>query len=136
MSEKAKQRPAAEPHPASATTEQRILITDLVLSCRIGWGDPERQAPQRLRFNVDIGVTPVRPLNEDISRTVNYSGLVKRIRALCDGPPVKLLETLAEHVADICFEDERVISARVRVEKPDRYAEAGGIGVEILRERN
>jgi dihydroneopterin aldolase len=121
---------------ATATTQQRILITDLILSCHIGWGDPERGAPQRLRFNVEIEVTPQRPLNEDISRTVDYSGLVKRIRTLCEERPVKLLETLAEDVADLCFDDPRVFSVRVRIEKPDRYAEAAGIGIEILRERH
>ncbi|MDX1712036.1 MAG: dihydroneopterin aldolase [Rhodovibrionaceae bacterium] len=135
MSHKQARPPAVAPASDSKTTQQRILLRDLELECRIGWGDPERQAPQRLRFNVDIEVRPERPLNEDIARTMDYSGLVARIRSLCEGPPVKLLETLAERVADICLEDARAVSARVRVEKPDRYAEAAGIGIEITRKR-
>jgi dihydroneopterin aldolase len=136
MSAKTDQRARTPANAATSTTGQRIVISDLLLSCRIGWGDPERGAPQRLRFDVEIDVTPQRPLNEDISRTVDYSGLVRRIRALCEEQPVKLLETLAERVADLCFEDRRVFRVRVRVEKPDRYAEAAGIGIEIVRERD
>jgi dihydroneopterin aldolase len=42
---------------------------------------------------------------------------------------------LAEQVAANCFFDERIVSVRVRIEKLDRYADVGGIGIELERRR-
>ena len=46
---------------------------------------------------------------------------------------VNLVETLAERIAAMCLEDRRVLSARVRIEKLDVFAEAESVGVEIER---
>ena len=61
------------------------------------------------------------------------------------GPPVlpptrqsfgtRLIETLAERIAAACFEDIRVISVRVRVEKLHALTGAESAGVEIERMR-
>jgi dihydroneopterin aldolase len=46
---------------------------------------------------------------------------------------INLAETLAERIAAICFEDIRVLSARVRVEKLHAVPGAESAGVEIER---
>jgi 7,8-dihydroneopterin aldolase/epimerase/oxygenase len=46
------------------------------------------------------------------------------------------VETLAERIAEACFRDRRVITARVRIEKLDVYADAESVGVEIERRRS
>ena len=48
---------------------------------------------------------------------------------------MRLAETLAERIAIACFEDNRVLSARIRVEKLHAMPGAESAGVEIERTR-
>ena len=57
----------------------------------------------------------------------------KRIRAIIAEGHVRLAETLAERIAAACFEDPRVRTARVRVEKLHALTDAESVGVEIER---
>ncbi len=120
--------------PGTELDTYKILIRDLVLSCGIGVYPQERTAPQRVRFNLEIVVDRVTAeTDDDINNVVSYEGIVTGIKQLCAGPHINLVETLAERVADICLAHGRVVHARVRVEKLDIFAEAGGVGVEIER---
>ena len=47
----------------------------------------------------------------------------------------QLVEALAEEIARLCLLDDRVESARVRVEKPGAIRFARSVGVTIERER-
>ena len=114
----------------------RIFIRDLVLSCSIGVHDYEKLAPQRVRIYVDVTARePGAALKDDIGRVVSYEDLVNGIRTIVSQGHINLIETLAERVADLCLSDQRVVTVRVRVEKPDVIVEAGGVGVEIERRR-
>ncbi len=115
----------------------RIFVRDLVLSCSIGVHDHEKLAPQRVRLNVDVTARePGAALEDDIVKVVSYEDLVTGIRAIALEGHINLVETLAERVASLCLSDPRVVTVRVRVEKPDVIAEASGVGVEIERRRS
>jgi dihydroneopterin aldolase len=55
------------------------------------------------------------------------------VRAIVASGHVRLVETLAERIAEACLTDRRVHVARVRVEKLDIFADATSAGVEIER---
>ena len=55
------------------------------------------------------------------------------MRSIVDAGHVRLVETLAERIAEACLADRRVHLARVRVEKLDIFADATSAGVEIER---
>jgi dihydroneopterin aldolase len=122
---------------------RHVFIHDLVLAARIGVYDEEHGRTQRVRINVDLGVEDdgARPLSrrpvgrDDLARVVDYSVVVARVRAIVAAGHVRLVETLAERIAEACLADERILSARIRVEKLDIYSDAGGVGVEIERRR-
>ncbi|MBX6320504.1 MAG: dihydroneopterin aldolase [Rhodospirillaceae bacterium] len=114
----------------------RMFIRDLVLPCRIGAYPQERQAPQRVRFNIDMRVqAPAGPIGDDLANVVSYDDVVQGVRRLAGGEHVNLVETLAERVAELCLADARVAEVRVRVEKLDVEPAAAGLGVEIERRR-
>lgn len=115
---------------------QRIIVRDLSLSCRIGVTDEERARRQRIRLNLELEVVPEPPAEDRIAEVVHYGHLVDRVRRTCLKADVQLLETLAEQVAANCFFDDRILSVRVRIEKLDRYADVGGIGIELERRRS
>jgi 7,8-dihydroneopterin aldolase/epimerase/oxygenase len=111
---------------------RHVFVHDLVLMARIGVPDEEQAEPQRLRLFIDLAVIDA-PHHDDIANVVCYGTLAARVRELVAGPPVRLVETLAEATARICLEDLRVRSVRVRIEKPDILPDAGAVGVVIER---
>jgi dihydroneopterin aldolase len=121
---------------AIAVTAQRILMSDLTLPCRIGVTEAERAERQRLRFNLRIEVRPDPPQQDRIAEVVDYGRLVERIRGVCAEVEFRLIESLSERIAQACFLDERVIGAKVRIEKLDRYPDVGGIGSEFEYRRD
>ncbi len=127
--------PVGAPPPSGRTqvTAQRIIVRDLSLSCRIGVTEDERARRQRIRLNLEVEVVPRPPTEDRIAEVVHYGHLVSRVRQACLKAEAQLLETLAEDVAAACFFDERIVATRVRIEKLDRYADVGGVGIEIER---
>ncbi|MHA1154209.1 MAG: dihydroneopterin aldolase [Alphaproteobacteria bacterium] len=126
----------SKPQPAITVTAQRILMSDLTLPCRIGVTEEERAEHQRLRFNIRLDVRPKPPRKDKITEVVDYGRLVARIRGVCAEVEVRLIESLSERIAQACFLDERVIGARIRIEKLDRYPDVGGIGSEFKYRRD
>lgn len=128
---------AARPAPSAELTadidvaSQRIHVADLTISCKLGVSEAERATVQRIRINVELEVRPERPLNDDPRNVVDYRGIVPAIRDITQSHTPRLLETLADRIAEVCLGDSRAISSRVRIDKLDRYADASGIGVEV-----
>jgi dihydroneopterin aldolase len=56
---------------------------------------------------------------DDLGATVHYGHLAREVVAAIEGPPVDLIETLAEHIADLALRRDRVRTATVTVHKPE-----------------
>lgn len=130
--------PANNVHPlpvANARAAIRhVFIRDLVLECSIGVHAHEHDRVQRVRINLDLAVRETTaPLADALSNVVCYEHITDGVRAIVSAGHVNLVETLAENIAAMCLEDDRVRSARVRVEKLDVFADAASVGVEIER---
>ena len=128
----------------SARALRHVFVRDLVLSASIGVHPHEHAAAQRVRINVDLGVEDdgARPLSrarvgrDELSRVVDYEAMADRVRAIVSSGHVRLVETLAERIAEACLADRRVQLARIRVEKLDIFADAASAGVEIERRQS
>ena len=71
-----------------------------------------------------------------LSETVNYEVVAQKARKVADEGHRGLVETFAHHLAEACFEEPKVMRARVRVEKPTALADvAAAAGVEITAVR-
>ena len=117
--------------------QRRIFVRDLVLNCNIGVYRHERDAPQRVRLNIDLAIADdAAGATDRLDDTVSYERIVDRARAIVDDRHYNLVETLAEALAAMCLDDSRVRVARIRVEKLDVFANTGAVGVEIERPRN
>lgn len=112
---------------------RHVFVRDLVLSCRIGVHRHEHAILQRIRLNLDLAVRDDRELHDDLANVVCYQNIAQQVRDLVARRHIKLVETLAEEIADICLVDRRVRSVRVRVEKLDVFPDAASVGVEIER---
>ncbi|WP_299378120.1 dihydroneopterin aldolase [uncultured Kiloniella sp.] len=119
----------------SQLIEQKLMVRDLTLSCNIGLTEEERLRPQRLKVNLELTLSPLPVLNDEIDETINYGILVKKVRNVCLQTKVKLLETLANDISETCFFDDRIKTVHMRIEKLDRYPDVAGVGIEITRRR-
>ena len=115
---------------------RHVFIRDFMVECLIGVYEHEKRSPQRVRINLDLAVDEgEHPIIDDILNVVSYETMANGILAIADEGHVNLVETLAERIADMCFDDQRVDSVRVRIEKLDILENAGSVGVEIERFR-
>jgi dihydroneopterin aldolase len=128
-------RPASLAEVETEAVGQCIIVRDLSLSCRIGVTEDERARRQRIRLNLVLEVEPDPPEHDRIAEVVHYGHVVELVRRTCLRAEVQLLETLAEQIAKACFFDDRIRTVKVRIEKLDRYADVGGIGIELERRR-
>jgi 7,8-dihydroneopterin aldolase/epimerase/oxygenase len=115
---------------------RHVFVRNLVLNCSIGIHQHERLAVQRIRVNLDLAVREGETngkLDDELTNVVCYEDLTNGLRALASREHVNLVETLAEDVAAMCLDDDRVRSARVRIEKLDIVNDAESVGVEIER---
>ena len=122
-------------HVASGAARIRhVFVRDLELMALLGIHDHEKINPQRIVVNIDLSVMEQQgPMADDIAHVVSYEIVVKKVEAIVAAGHVNLVETLAEKFAEACLRDRRVVSARVRIEKPDIIKNARSVGVEIER---
>jgi dihydroneopterin aldolase/D-erythro-7,8-dihydroneopterin triphosphate epimerase len=73
--------------------------------------------------------------SDDLADTVDYKTIKKKVIALVEASSYRLVERLAERVAEVCLEDRRVKKVVVFLEKPGALRFARSVGVEIARQR-
>jgi len=121
--------------PSSAP--DRVFIRDLAMRCIVGVDEYERREKQdilvHLTLHADLRKAGRTDLLED---TVDYRAIKKRILHLVEESRFRLIEALAQSIADECLRDERVERVEVVVEKPGALRFARTAGVEIVRHRD
>lgn len=76
--------------------------------------------------------------SDDLSLTVDYAALAGRLVAVVAGPPVRLIETLAQRLADTAAAEPLVREVEITVHKPHAPVghEFGDVAVTIRRPRS
>lgn len=101
------------------TALDAITVRGIRARGRHGVLPAERELGQE--FTVDVTLyldTAQAAATDDLTRTVDYGELATRLAAVVSGEPVKLIETLAERLAQVCLSYERVEEVEVSVHKP------------------
>ena len=117
----------------------RIVLAGMAFEARHGVNDWEKTQAQRFEVDVELRVGTRRAgASDELAQTVDYREVYEAVRRILDGPPMDLIETLAESIArDILAAHDRVRKVVVRIRKPD--VQLGGpldyAGVEIVRGR-
>ena len=115
-----------------AVRSARIFIDSLEVRADIGFHAFEVGDPQRLLVTAEVWLDDLGPPeNDDPERAWDYDFLRSQIRALASARRYNLQETLAHAIFDRIAALRGVKALRVRMSKPDVYADAEGVGVEI-----
>jgi dihydroneopterin aldolase len=111
-----------------------IFLHDLRVDALIGIWEWERRIRQTVVIDLDMGVDIRRAaLSDEVEDTLNYKQVAKRVRQFVADADFKLVETLAERIAEIVQGEFGVPWVRVRVCKPGAIRGARDVGVIIER---
>ena len=114
--------------PSSTTpgrTLDRLSVTGIEAFGHHGVFDHERRDGQVFRVDLVLGLDTVAAAASDaLGDTVDYGGLVGRVRTAVETDPVNLIERLAERIAEVCLADDRVQWTEVTVHKPQAPIDA------------
>ncbi len=135
MAETKKASPDIASLPRAATAPRRkVFVRNLELSAYIGVYENEQGSPQPIRIDLEIDVMePSDPIGDRLEDVVCYNKLTQGIKAIIEEGHIKLVETLAERIADLALSHAMVNAVTVKVEKPNAIIEAAAAGVEIFR---
>jgi 7,8-dihydroneopterin aldolase/epimerase/oxygenase len=110
----------------------RIVLEGLEVQADIGFHDFEIGAPQRLLVSVEVWLSAHTPPAEDHpAEAWNYDFLRTEVAELAAARRYNLQETLAHAIFDRVAAFHGVRALRVRLSKPDVYADAEAVGVEV-----
>ena len=110
----------------------RIVLEALEVHADIGFHDFEVGSPQRLLVTVEVWLDDVAPpAGDDPARAWNYDFVRKEVQEIALARRWNLQETLAHAIFERVAAFRGTRALRVRLSKPDVYAEAHGVGVEI-----
>jgi dihydroneopterin aldolase len=111
-----------------------IFIEGLVGETVIGIHESELHRPQPLVIDVHAGLPRSRACDTDrIVDTNDYRVVRERLLRLLAEHQLKLLEALAETVADILLGEFGASWVRVKIVKPRKFADVAAVGVQIER---
>lgn len=114
----------------------RIFIRDLALRCIIGIYPEERREKQDIVINVEMHADLRKAgRSDDLDDTVDYKAIKKAILKLVEGSGFRLIEALAERIADLALANQKVEKVVVTIDKPGALRFAKASAVEITRER-
>lgn len=114
-----------------------IRVKNLLLRTYIGFNPEEIANMQDVIINIKIeaDISEEALLADEPAGIYNYKTITKQIIELVQDNRFKLLEVLTKNILDLIMRDERVIRAKVEVDKPHalRFAESVSFEMETKR---
>ena len=114
----------------------RILIKELRARCVLGVGPEERRDRQEVVINLALGADLHLPGRSDrFEDAVDYRAIKKRVLEAVENSQFRLVEALAQAIAELCLEYPAVQQVTVEVEKPSALRFARSVSAKITRAR-
>lgn len=111
-----------------------VYLNDLRIDTVVGIYDWERRTRQTVILDIEMGAD-IRKAAEtdDITHTIDYKAVAKRLFSFVGESEFELVEKLAEGVATILLEEFKVPWCRVRLNKKGAVRGVRDVGVIIER---
>jgi 7,8-dihydroneopterin aldolase/epimerase/oxygenase len=116
--------------------DDRIFLRGLKVECIIGFIEWERRVKQTVVIDLELPVDCRHAaLTDEVADTLDYKRVAKRVIAFVEASTFKLVETLAERIAQLILGEFALGWVRVSVNKPGAIRGSRDVGVQIERTR-
>ena len=113
-----------------------VFIKDFIIEEIIGIHEHEKIKKQKIKFNIVMEVNPnTIPDEHNIKSIVDYEKVTQKLENLVKTKKYNFLESLAEDSFKEIFEDKRINSVKIKIEKPEAIKNAKSVGVEVFKNR-
>lgn len=115
----------------------KILLEGVRLPARVGVTEEERNSPQLLIVDVQVGVRMEKAgLSGNLADTLNYAELFRRIEKLLAERAFTLLEEIGQGICRLALQMEGSRDVRVRIRKVQPFSDkVQSVGVEMRQRR-
>ena len=125
-----------KPEKNKSSVKRSVLIKDFVIEEIIGIHKHEKIKKQKIKFNIVIDVDQnASPDENDVKSIVDYEKITNQLKDLTKKKKYNFLESLAEDSFGKIFEDKRINSIKIKIEKPEAISNASSVGVEVFKTR-
>src|SRR5580692_3827587 len=119
-----------------SNSADRIFLHGLAIDCIIGFIDWERRVKQTVVVDLEMPVDCRHAaVSDDVTDTVDYKKVSKRVLAFIEASEFKLVETLAQRLAMLILEEFPIEWLRLSINKPGAIRNSRDVGVSIERSR-
>jgi dihydroneopterin aldolase len=126
-----------KPDNKKSSIRRTVFIKDFIIQEIIGIHEHEKTKKQKIKFNIVVNVNQnTVPDEKDIKSIVDYEKITNKLENLAKNKKYNFLESLAEDSFKEIFEDKRINSVKIKIEKPDAIKNADSVGVEVLKNRS
>ena len=125
-----------KPTKDNSTIKRTVFIKDFIIEEIIGFYKHEKEKKQKIIFNIVLDIDQGSlPDEKDIKSIVDYEKITNKLENLTKRKNYNFLESLAENSFKEIFEDKRINSIKIKIEKPEAIKNAGSVGVEVFKTR-
>ena len=111
-----------------------IFLHELKVETVVGIEDWERRIRQTVSIDLEMGAdTGHAAATDSIDDTLNYKAVAKRVQQFVAESEFKIVEAMAEKIAELVLQEFEVPWIQVRVSKPGAIRGAKNVGVLIHR---
>ena len=126
-----------KPDNKKSSIRRTVFIKDFIIQEIIGIHEHEKTKKQKIKFNIVVNVNQnTIPDEKNIKSIIDYEKITNKLENLVENKKYNFLESLAEDSFKEIFEDKRINSAKIKIEKPDAIKNADSVGVEVLKNRS
>ena len=125
-----------KPKKDKSTIRRTVFIKNFIIQEIIGFHQHEKIKKQKIKFNIVMDINQNSfPNEKDIKSIIDYEKVTNKLRNLTRRKKYNFLESLVEDSFKEIFEDKRINSVTIKIEKPDAIKNAKSVGVEVFKTR-
>ena len=125
-----------KPTKDKSAIKRTVFIKDFIIEEIIGIHEHEKIKKQKIKFNIVLNVNQSSiPDEKDIKSIVDYEKITNKLENLTKSKKYNFLESLAEDSFKEIFEDKRINSVTIKIEKPEAIKNTESVGVEVFKSR-
>ena len=125
-----------KPNKNKNLVKRTVFIKDFIIEEIIGIHEHEKIKKQKIKFNIVLNVNQnYVPDEKDINSIVDYEKITNKLEKLTKSKKYNFLESLVEDSFKEIFEDKRINSVTIKIEKPEAIKNAESVGIEVFKTR-